>query len=51
MQLGNNHTLGTINNKGTVFGHIGNGAKEYILDECTEILMFRVGAVEFHLGL
>ena len=51
VQLWNNNTLGTIDDKCTIGGHIRNCSQENILNECTEILMIRIGAIQFHLSL
>ena len=51
VQLRNDDTLSTIDDERTVGCHVRDGAKENVLNERTEVLMVRVGAVEFHLGL
>ena len=51
MQLRDHDTLSTIDDKGAVAGHIRYSAQEDIRDYGMEILMFRVGAIEFHLRL
>ena len=51
VQLANDNTLGTIDNKGTVVCHVWNGTKEDILNNCIEILMIGIGTVKLQLCL
>ena len=45
VQLRHHNTLGTVDNKGTVRGHIGNCTQENVLDKGSEIFVVGVGAV------
>ena len=51
MQLRHNNTLSTIDNECTILCHIRNWSEEYILDNSSEILMIRVGAIQLELSL
>ena len=51
MQLRNDDTLGAVDDERTLFGHIRDRAKIYILERGLEILMIGIGAVELQLGL
>ena len=51
MQLCYNNTFSTINDKGTILGHVRDSSEEHILNYRTEILMVGVGAVKLHLRL
>ena len=51
VQLRNNHTLSTIDDKCTITCHIRYCAKEHILNKCSKILMVWVGTVKLHLSL
>ena len=45
VQLRHDNALGTVDNKGTVRGHIGNCTQENVLDKGSEIFVVGVGAV------
>ena len=51
MQLRNNYTFGTIDNKGTIIRHIRNRAKENVLYHRIEIFVIRISTVKFQFGL
>ena len=51
MQLGNDHTLGTVDNERAVGGHVRDSTEEHVLDKRAEVLVVGVGAVELQLGL
>lgn len=50
MQLGDNHTFGTIDDESALRGHIRNHAQIHMLLQRLEILVFRIFATQFHLG-
>ena len=51
VQLRNDNALGTVDYEGAIGCHIRDCAKEYVLDECAEVLVVRIGTVKFHLSL
>jgi len=51
VQLGDDDPFGTVDDKGSLVGHVGNGSQVDILHYRIEILMFRVGTVKLQLGL
>ena len=51
MELGNHHTLGTVDNEGAVVGHIRYGTQENVLHNRIEVLVVGVGTVKFELCL
>ena len=51
MQLRNNDTLSSVDDKRTLVGHVRNGAEVHVLDRGSEILMVGVGAIELEFGL
>ncbi len=51
VQLGNDYALCTVYHKCSIVRHIWNRAKEYVLNNRTEIFMIGVGAIQFQLGL
>ena len=51
MELRNNNSFCTIDHKRTLLGHIRDQTKVYVLNHRGEILVIRVGAIQFQLGL
>ena len=51
MQLRYNHTLGSIDNKGTIGCHIRNRTQEHVLDRHGKIRMIRIRTIQFQLSL
>ena len=51
MQLRNNNTLCTIDNKSTIIRHVWNGTQEHVLDKGTKIFMIGICTIKFHLRL
>ena len=51
VQLGNDDTLSTVDNERTVGRHIGNGAKEHVLNHSTEVLVVGISAIQLQLSL
>ena len=50
VQLGNDDTLGTVDDEGALRSHVGNHAEIDMLLERLEVLVFGVFATQFHLG-
>ena len=51
MQLVHNDTLGTVHNKRSLRGHVGNGPEVHVLYDGLKVLVFRIGAIQFQFGL
>ena len=51
VQLRHNNALGAVDDERAILGHVGNGAKEHILNHRAEVLMVGVGAIQFQLSL
>jgi len=51
MQLGYDNPFGTVDDKCPLVGHIRDCAEVNVLYHGIKVLMFRIGAVEFQLGL
>ena len=51
VQLRNDNTFGTVDDKRTIVRHVRNRAQEHILNNCVEILMVGVGTEKFQFGL
>ena len=51
VQLGDHHTLSTVDDEGAAGGHVRDGAQINVLNHGLEILVFDVIAGELHLGL
>ena len=51
VKLRHHYTLGTVDHKGALVGHIGDGSKIHILDHSGEVLVVRVGAIELEFRL
>jgi hypothetical protein len=51
MELRYDDTLGTVDDKSTLVGHIGNCAEVHILYFGGKVFMIGVGAIEFELSL
>ena len=51
MQLGYNHALRSIDNKGTIGSHVRNRSQENILYHRLKIFMIRIRAIQFQLSL
>ncbi len=51
MQLGNYYPLGSVDNKSTPGGHIGNVTQEYVLNNCLEIDVFLIITAQTKFGL
>ena len=49
--MGNNNTLGTIDDESAVVCHVGYEAQEHVLHLSFKILVIRIGTVELELGL